>query len=115
MKSNYLGYLTSAQRKAQNREIRRQIAESMTELIAYVEATVLWWEHETKGYGKAKLERELESLKTALTGLKEFYELEDADEMNYACIQNLKAIGFDVSKLGSSMPIEYSITESEGD
>ena len=111
MKANYLGYMTSAQKKARNREIHLQIADSMDNFSKYVEATVLWWLHTEKGRGKVGLERDLESLKTALDELKAFYELGDVDELNYACVQNLKAIGFDTSKLGSSMPIEYSITD----
>ena len=111
MKANYLGHLTSAQKKAQIREIHFQIAESMDEFSKYVEATVLWWLHEEKGRGKVGLERDLESLKTALRGLKAFYELGDVDEVNYACVENLKAIGFDISLLGEAIPIEYSITD----
>lgn len=113
MKSNYLGYLTSAQKKAQKREIHLQIADSMDEFGKYVEATILWWLHTEKGEGKKRLERDLESLKTALEGLKDFYELGDTEDINYACVQNLKAIGFDTSLLGNSFPIDYSISDSK--
>ena len=111
MKANYEGHLTSAQRKARDREIRLQIAESVKRFSVAVEATMLWQLHEQEGYGVVRLDRFLEGFKPALDELKAFYELGDVDEMNYACIQNLKAIGFDISKLGSSMPIEYTITD----
>lgn len=111
MKANYQGRLTSAERKARDREIRLQIAESVKKFGIAVEATMLWQLHEQEGYGVVRLERFLEKFKPALDELKAFYELGDVDELNYACIQNLKAIGFDTSKLGGSMPIEYSITD----
>ena len=111
MKANYLGRMTSAEKKARVRETRRQIAECMDKLSILIESVVLWWEHETKGYGKVRLERDLESLKTALSELKTFYELEDTDEMNYACVQKLKALGVDISKLGGAIPIDYSIKD----
>ena len=113
MRSNYLGRLTNAEKKARNREIHLQIADSMDAFGKYVEATILWWLHTEKGYGKIRLERDLESLKTALEGLKEFYELGDTEDINYACMQNLKAIGFDTSLLGNSFPIDYSISDSK--
>lgn len=111
MRSNYLGRITNAEKKARNREIHLQIADTMDNFSKYVEATVLWWLHTEKGRGKVGLERDLESLKTALAGLKSFYELGDVDEVNYACVENLKAIGFDISLLGGAIPIEYSITD----
>lgn len=111
MRSNYLGRITNAEKKARNREIHLQIADTMDNFGKYVEATVLWWLHTEKGRGKVGLERDLESLKTALSGLKAFYELGDVDEVNYACVENLKAIGFDISLLGGAIPIEYSITD----
>lgn len=111
MRANYEGHLTSAQRKARDREIRLQIAENVKQFGIAIEATMLWQLHEQEGYGVVRLERFLERFKPALDELKSFYELEDTADMNYACIQKLKAIGFDTSKLGMSMPIEYSITD----
>lgn len=111
MKANYLGRVTCAEQKARTRETRRQIAESVEELIRYNAATVLCWMHDEHHHGKVRLERDAESLKAYLAELKDFYELEDTGELRYTCLERLKAIGFDVSKLDGIIPIDYSITD----
>lgn len=46
--------------------------------------------------------------------LKDFYELEDSDGVEYACLKELKSIGFDTSKLGKTFEVEYSINGRKG-
>ena len=82
----------------------------MDELRRYTAATVLCWMHDEHKHGKVRLERDAESLMDYLAGIKDFYELEDTGELRYACLEKLKAIGLDVSKLDDIIPIDYSIT-----
>jgi hypothetical protein len=101
--------MTNAQMKALNGAIRKEIANSVDDLKANIEAIVLWQIHEQLGYGVKRLETFLEGFQPALQELNDFYNLEDADETKCACVHNLKSIGFDTDKLGKAFPVEYVI------
>ena len=109
MRANYQGRMTCAEKKARLRETHRQIADCVDELSRYTAATVLCWMHDVHKHGKVRLERDAESLMAYLNELQTFYELEDTGELRYACLERLKAIDFDVSKLDGIIPIDYSI------
>lgn len=106
---NAIRRMTNAEMKAAEREIRRQIADSVANLERYIEATVLWSLHEKYGHGAKKLEGFLETFQPALRELKAFYEVEGQEDTELACIHNLKSIGFDTDKLGTAFPVEYTI------
>lgn len=106
---NAIRKMTNAEMKAAEREIRRQIADSVAKLERYIEATVLWRLHEKCGYGVKKMGDFLEDFQSDLQELKAFYEVEGQEDTELACIYNLKSIGFDTDKLGKAFPVEYTI------
>ena len=104
------------QRKLSNREmqavqasIRETIAASVGKLSGNIEAIVLWQLHEQKKMGVKQLEAFLEGFRPAPRELMDFYEIESTEDMEFACVQNLKSIGFDTDKLGKAFPVEYTI------
>lgn len=101
--------MTNAQKKALERSINDTIAKSVPRLSGHFEATMLWQMHEKYGFTPEELEEFLEGLQPALRELKDFYEIDNDDDVELACVTNLKTIGFDTEKLGKAFPIEYSI------
>lgn len=104
------------QRKLSNREmqavqasIRETIAASVGKLSGNIEAIVLWQLHIQKGWGVKRLEEFLEGFRPALQELMDFYGVDSTEEVEFACVQNLKSIGFDTDKLGKAFPVEYTI------
>ena len=104
------------QRKLSNREmqalkgeIRETIASSVGKLSGNIEAIVLWQLHEQKKMGVKQLEAFLEGFRPALRELMDFYGIESTEDVEFACVQNLKSIGFDTDKLGKAFPVEYTI------
>ena len=111
MKAILPNKMTNAERKARDRAIREQIAKSVGNLKECIEAIVLWQLYEQRGFSVAELEAFLEGFQPALQELNEFYGLSDVDETEFACVYNLKSIGFDTNKLGKAFPVEYVINE----
>jgi hypothetical protein len=101
--------MSNAEMKALNSSIREQIAENVDKLKGNIEAIVLWQLHEQFGFGVKRLEAFLEGFQPALKELNDFYGLKDVDEIECACVHNLKTIGFDTEKLGKAFPVEYTI------
>lgn len=106
--------MSNAEMKALDGSIREQIRQNIDEYCIYLEATYLWNMHTTHGHGLKRLERDLIEFKKHLDELKAFYELEDSDGIEYACLKGLKDIGFDISKLGNTLEVEYSINGRKG-
>ena len=103
-------------RKLSNREmlaldgsIREQIGQHIGKLKGNIEAIVLWQLHEQYGFGAKRLEAFLEGFQPALQELMDFYGVEGAEDVEFACVHNLKSIGFDTDKLGKAFPVEYTI------
>lgn len=109
MKAMVQQKMTNKQMKALDRSIREQIARSVPRLSGHFEATMLWQMHVKYGLSPEELEDFLEGLQPALRELKDFYEIDNDDDVELACVTNLKTIGFDTEKLGKAFPIEYSI------
>lgn len=101
--------LSQREMLAVNGEIREQIGQQIRKLSGSIEALVLWQLHVQKDYGVKRLEDFLEGFRPALQELIEFYDLDGTEEVEFACIQNLKAIGFDTDKLGKAFPIEWTL------
>lgn len=114
MKARIPSKMTNAQMKALDGSIKEQIRQNIDEYCIYLEATYLWNMHVTHGHGLKRLERDLIEFKKLLEELKAFYELEDSDGVEYACLKGLKDIGFDISKLGKTFEVEYSINGRKG-
>lgn len=104
------------QRKLSNREmqavqasIRETIGQSIVNLKGNIEAILLWKAHEEFDLDAEGLEALLESFQRDLKELMDFYGIEDAEDIEFACVHNLKAIGFDTEKLGKAFPIEWTV------
>lgn len=103
-------------RKLSNREmialdssIREQIGQNIVKLKGNIEAIVLWQLHEQYGFGAKRLEAFLEGFQPALQELVSFYGVEGTEDTEFACVHNLKAIGFDTEKLGKAFPVEWTV------
>ena len=94
---------------AVNDSIREQIGQQIAKLSGRIEALVLWQLHVQKDYGVKRLDDFLTDFRPALQELIEFYGLNDTEDVEFACIQNLKSIGFDTDKLGKAFPIEWTV------
>lgn len=101
--------MTNAEMKALDDSIREQIGQNIGKLKGNIEAIVLWQIHEQYGYGAKKLEAFLEGFQPALQELMNFYGVESTEDVEFACVHNLKSIGFDTDKLGKAFPVEYTI------
>lgn len=101
--------LSNSQMQALKSEIRETIASSVGKLSGNIEAIVLWQLHIQKGWGVKRLEEFLEGFRPALQELMDFYGVDSTEEVEFACVQNLKSIGFDTDKLGKAFPVEYTI------
>ena len=51
----------------------------------------------------------IEGFQPALQELMNFYGVESTEDVELACVYNLKAIGFDTEKLGKAFPVEYTV------
>jgi hypothetical protein len=109
MKSIIPRKMTNAEMRALDGEIRKQVAVGVGNLQSRIEATVLWQLHTQLDLDVEELEAFLEAFQPALQELKTFYEIESAEDTELACVYNLKAIGFDTSKLGNAFPVEYTV------
>ena len=101
--------MSNAEKKALDGAIREQIAENVGKLECYIEATVLWHIHVKYGKGVKALENFLEDFSPALQELRAFYEVDGQEGTEFACMHNLKSIGFDTDKLGKALSVEYTI------
>lgn len=101
--------LSNREMKQVDGQIREQIGQSIVKLKSNIEALVLWEIHQQCGYGAKRLEVFLEGFQPALQELMNFYGVESTEEVELACVYNLKAIGFDTEKLGKAFPVEYTI------
>ena len=101
--------LSHREMQALDSSIREQIGKQIVRLSGRIEALVLWQLHFQKGWGVKRLEEFLNDFRPALQELIDFYGLEDTDDVEYACVQKLKSIGFDTDKLGKAFPVEWTI------
>lgn len=101
--------LSKREMLALNGSIREQIGEQISKLKSNIEALVLWQIHEQYGSGAKKLEAFLEGFQPALQELMNFYGVESTEDVELACVYNLRAIGFDTEKLGKAFPVEWTV------
>lgn len=97
MKARIPFQMTSAQRKAMNEEINRQILEHDEAFAMDSDATVLWILHTEFGFGAKRLRRFWNSYFRQHQELREYYQF-DVDEVGWLCRYKLKQIGVDIEK-----------------
>lgn len=89
--------LTSAEKKAMDLEIQRQLAEYDAKHILEIDAIILWQLHKQLGFGLKRLKRFFDTFNPAIDALIKRYELEDGDQV-WLCTHQLKEYGIDLEK-----------------
>lgn len=90
--------LTSAEKKALDMEIKRQIAEYDRKHKLELQALVLWELHEQLGFGVKRLKEFYNKFDISIDKLLGHYQLEEDDKV-WLCTYKLKEIGLDIEKL----------------
>lgn len=88
--------ITNTQREAMNREILKQLAEYDIKNEDEIDAIVLWWLHEEKGWGPKRLKEAYFGISNGVRELIKRYELDDSDSA-WFCTKRLKEAGIDIS------------------
>ncbi len=89
--------LSSAERKALDKEIKRQLAEYDRKNALEIDAVVLWVLHEKFGFGKKRLRKFFDEFTDTLDSLLEWYAM-DASDQSWLCTHKLMKIGVDVEQ-----------------
>ena len=89
--------LTTAEQKAMDMEIRRQIAELDAKNDKEIDAIILWILHHKFGFGEIRLKRFHDNFIPEIKALIDRYEMEECDDA-WLCTRMLKEDGIDISK-----------------
>lgn len=89
--------LNSAEQKALNTEIQKQIAKYDRENAIMIDALVLWELYSQLGLNPEQLEKFYRGFAPDLDRLIKYYELGNEDT-NWLCVRQLKEIGVDIEK-----------------
>ncbi len=102
----YGAELTSAERKALDIEIKKELAEYDEKHAYEMDAIILWHLHKELGFGKKRLERFYRAFAPAYRELIKRYELDDS-EGPWLCTRKLKEeTGVDMEKLTKELKEE---------
>ena len=93
----YGAVLTTAEKKAINMEIRRQLAEMVKNNMEEVDATVLYILMTEFGFGEKRLRRFHDTFCEQITALVNRYEM-DSDDDVWLCTEMLKRRGIDINQ-----------------
>ena len=93
----YGATLTSAEKKAMNIEIRRQLAEMDKKNMEEVDATVLYVLMTEFGFGKKRLRRFHDTFGEQITALVHRYQMNSDDDV-WLCTEMLKRRGIDINQ-----------------
>lgn len=96
-KSIYGANLTSAEKKALDIEVRRQIADYDRRNSMEIDAIFLWQLHEQLGFGPKRLRDFFDKFRPAIDALLERYELSESDEV-WIQTRELRDIGVDLEQ-----------------
>lgn len=95
MKAKLPFIMSTAQKKAMNDEINRQILERDNLYSMDFDSTVLYVLHRTFGFGKKRLRRFWEAFIANHDELRKYYQM-DSEDNAWLCRRKLKEIGVDV-------------------
>lgn len=101
-KTVYGAGLSSAEKIAMDKEIRRQLAEYDAKHEIELQALILWQLHEQFGFGEKRLKRFYDNFDKAIDSLLNRYKLSDEDSV-WLCTLKLKDIGIDIEKWDSKI------------
>ena len=90
--------LTSAEKKAMDMEISRQLAEYDEKHMNEIDAMILWHLHAEFGFGKRRLMRFYHTFSTRRKETAEYYVLEE-ERMSWLYQEKLKRYGVDIEVL----------------
>lgn len=93
----YGAEMSSAEKKAMNLEIQRQLAEYDAKHILEIDAIVLWQLHKQLGFGSKRLKKFFSAFNPAIDALTKRYELEDEAQV-WLCTYQLQNYGIDLKK-----------------
>lgn len=93
----YGANLTTAERKAMDIEIQKQLAEYTRKHELEIDALILWQLHEQLGFGPKRLRRFYDNFVPAIEEVAGRYEVEDSDRV-WMCTHKLKEYGIDIEK-----------------
>lgn len=89
--------MSSAEKKAMELEIQRQLAEYDRKHLIEIDAVILWVLHDRFGFGPKRLRQYYDSFRACIDALINRYEM-DTGENVWLCTQMLKRIGVDVEE-----------------
>lgn len=89
--------MSTAEKKAMDMEIQRQLAEYDRKHIREIDALVLWVLHEQLGFGNKRLKKFYDNFSRGIEALICRYEMEQGDDV-WLCTYKLKEIGCDLEK-----------------
>lgn len=93
--------LTSAERKAMNIEIQKEIAERTRKHAHELDALFLWYLHKECGFGITRLKKAFMHFDRSIEDLCRRYEMTETGDDVWLCTQKLKEIGADIENWGS--------------
>ena len=93
----YGAVLTSAEKKAMNMEIERQLAEYTRKHEVELNAMILYVLHEQLGFGEQRLRKFFDRFSVEIDALVKYYEMDDEDA-EWLCTRKLLDMGIDVEK-----------------
>lgn len=93
----YGAVLTSAEKKAVNMEIERQLAEYTRKHEVELNAMILYVLHEQLGFGEQRLRKFFDRFSVEIDALVKYYEMDDEDA-EWLCTRKLLDMGIDVEK-----------------
>lgn len=93
----YGASLTSAEQKAMDMEIQRQLAEYDRKHELEIDAMILWVLHEHFGFGEKRLKKFYDCFASSINDLIARYEMDDSDQV-WLCTYMLKRYGIDLEK-----------------
>lgn len=94
----YGASFTAAEKKAIDKEIKRQLAEYNRNNATEIAALILWCLHENFGFGHDRLRRFHKHFTTGINDLGKRYEMNEPDEHIWLCKYKLKEYGIDIEE-----------------
>lgn len=92
----YGAQMSAAEKKAMDKEIRRQLADYDMKNAVEIDAMVLWILHDKFGFGIKRLKRFFDCFSDEMSELAKRYEL-DESESSWLCTYKLEQLGVDLN------------------
>lgn len=93
----YGAEFTSAEKKAMDMEIQRQLAEYDQRHAIEIDAMILWVLHQQYGFGEKRLKQFYDSFAQEVDALVQRYQMDRKDDV-WLCTHKLKELGIDVER-----------------